>query len=107
MERLDNWCQLFQVNANSLKSAYHAAQADDPPVPHLAHASPIRSTSFTSSLLITGSDDQRINVFDIRALTSGSSAGGSSRRGQVASLGGHEGWVTCVRARNERLLASG
>ncbi|ORY90703.1 WD40-repeat-containing domain protein [Leucosporidium creatinivorum] len=71
-----------------------------------AHSSPIRSVSFTSSLLITGSDDKRINVFDLRALTSASSNGGS-RKGQVASLGGHEGWVVSVEARNERLLASG
>lgn len=71
-----------------------------------AHSSPIRSVSFTSSLLITGSDDKRINVFDLRALTSAGSNGGS-RKGQVASLGGHEGWVVSVEARNERLLASG
>ncbi|KAK4051306.1 Ski complex subunit Rec14 [Microbotryomycetes sp. JL221] len=74
-----------------------------------AHSSPIRSVAFTSSLLITGSDDKRINVFDMRAITSATSASGSigNRRGQVASLGGHEGWVTCVEARNDRLLASG
>ncbi|KAK4052127.1 Ski complex subunit Rec14 [Microbotryomycetes sp. JL201] len=75
-----------------------------------AHSSPIRSLSFTSSLLVTGSDDKRINVFDMRAITSSSSASAGSvgnRRGQVASLGGHEGWVTCVQARNDRLLASG
>lgn len=64
--------------------------------------------SFTSNLLITGSDDKRINVFDLRALTSHSGAtGGGGRRGQVASMGGHEGWVVTVAARNERLLASG
>ncbi|CEQ39246.1 SPOSA6832_00748, partial [Sporobolomyces salmonicolor] len=71
-----------------------------------AHSAPIRSLSFTSNLLVTGSDDKRINVFDLRALTSSTGAGGS-RRGQVASLGGHEGWVVSVAARNERLLASG
>lgn len=82
-----------------------------------AHTAPIRSITFTSNLLITGSDDKRINVFDLRALTS-SSAGhghdgasqnglGGGRRGQVASLGGHEGWVVKVEARNDRLLASG
>lgn len=74
-----------------------------------AHSAPIRSITFTSSLLITASDDKRINVFDLRALTAASTgaAGGGSRRGQVASLGGHEGWVVSVEARNERLLASG
>ncbi|KAM0787931.1 hypothetical protein ACM66B_006136 [Microbotryomycetes sp. NB124-2] len=75
-----------------------------------AHSSPIRSISFTSSLLITGSDDKRINVFDMRAITSSSSSSAGSignRRGQVASLSGHEGWVTCVQARNDRLLTSG
>jgi WD40 repeat protein len=79
------------------------------PFSHIAHSTPIRSLSFTSSLLITGSDDKRINVFDLRALASGLSSGGGSgsRKGQVASLGGHEGWVVCVEARNERLLASG
>lgn len=75
--------------------------------PSTAHSSPIRSLTFTSDLLITGSDDKRINVFDIRALTSGYGSNGGSRKGQVASLGGHEGWVVCVEARNERLLASG
>ncbi|GJN88070.1 hypothetical protein Rhopal_001026-T1 [Rhodotorula paludigena] len=75
-----------------------------------AHSAPIRSLTFTSSLLITGSDDKRINVFDLRALTAaaGQQGGGpGGRRGQVASLGGHEGWVVKVAARNERLLASG
>lgn len=74
-----------------------------------AHSAPIRSMTFTSSLLITASDDKRVNVFDLRALTAASTgaAGGSSRRGQVASLSGHEGWVVSVEARNERLLASG
>ncbi|GAA5895201.1 WD40 repeat domain-containing protein [Sporobolomyces salmoneus] len=74
-----------------------------------AHSAPIRSITFTSSLLITASDDKRVNVFDLRALTAASTgaAGGGSRRGQVASLGGHEGWVVSVEARNERLLASG
>ncbi|GAA5850208.1 hypothetical protein JCM3766R1_006810 [Sporobolomyces carnicolor] len=76
-----------------------------------AHTAPIRSVTFTSSLLITVSDDKRVNVFDLRALTnggaSGGAGGGGGRRGQVASLGGHEGWVVSVEARNERLLASG
>lgn len=76
-----------------------------------AHSAPIRSMTFTSSLLITASDDKRVNVFDLRALTAASTGatggGGASRRGQVASLGGHEGWVVSVEARNERLLASG
>ncbi|BGP45514.1 Ski complex subunit Rec14 [Rhodotorula kratochvilovae] len=75
-----------------------------------AHSAPIRSISFTSTLLITGSDDKRINVFDLRALTSSSSSGAGGaggRRGQVASLGGHDGWVVSVAARNDRLLASG
>ncbi|GAA5875290.1 hypothetical protein JCM8547_006890 [Rhodosporidiobolus lusitaniae] len=73
-----------------------------------AHSAPIRSLSFTSNLLVTGSDDKRINVFDLRALTSTSgSAGAGGRRGQVASLGGHDGWVVNVSARNDRLLASG
>ncbi|GAA5870756.1 hypothetical protein JCM16303_001578 [Sporobolomyces ruberrimus] len=74
-----------------------------------AHSAPIRSITFTSSLLVTASDDKRVNVFDLRALTAASSgaAGGGSRRGQVASLGGHEGWVVSVEARNERLLATG
>ncbi|GAA5954424.1 hypothetical protein JCM8115_004585 [Rhodotorula mucilaginosa] len=74
-----------------------------------AHAAPIRSISFTSNLLITGSDDKRINVFDLRALTATSAGAGvtGGRRGQVASLGGHEGWVVKVEARNDRLLASG
>ncbi|GAA5907371.1 hypothetical protein JCM8208_007167 [Rhodotorula glutinis] len=74
-----------------------------------AHSAPIRSLSFTSTLLITASDDRRINVFDLRALTSSSASASSSggRRGQVASLGGHERWVVNVAARNERLLASG
>lgn len=84
--------------------------------PFAAHTAPIRSITFTSNLLITGSDDKRINVFDLRALTSSSGAGhggangsalGGGRRGQVASLGGHEGWVVKVEARNDRLLASG
>lgn len=93
-----------------------------------AHAAPIRSLTFTSSLLVTGSDDKRINVFDLRALAASSTKG--SRKGQVASLGGssssptfrsivmlipqhlhhmigHEGWVVSVQARNDRLLASG
>ncbi|TNY20074.1 WD40-repeat-containing domain protein [Rhodotorula diobovata] len=72
-----------------------------------AHSAPIRSISFTSNLLITGSDDKRINVFDLRALTSSAASSSGGRRGQVASLGGHEGWVVSVAARNERLLASG
>lgn len=74
-----------------------------------AHSAPIRSISFTSSLLITASDDKRINVFDLRALTSGGSnqSGSSTRKGEVASMGGHEGWVVSVEARNDRLLASG
>ncbi|GAA6007866.1 hypothetical protein JCM11491_006517 [Sporobolomyces phaffii] len=80
-----------------------------------AHSAPIRSVSFTSNLLVTASDDKRVNVFDLRALTAastrsggaGAGAGSTSRRGQVASLGGHEGWVVSVEARNDRLLASG
>lgn len=75
--------------------------------PTAAHSAPIRSISFTSNLLITGSDDKRINVFDLRALTSSAASSSGGRRGQVASLGGHEGWVVSVAARNERLLASG
>lgn len=55
---------------------------------------------------MTGSDDKCINVFDLRAL-SATSSGGGSRKGQIASLGGHEGWVVAVTARNDRLLASG
>ncbi|GAA5924605.1 WD40 repeat domain-containing protein [Sporobolomyces koalae] len=74
-----------------------------------AHSAPIRSMTFTSTLLITASDDKRVNVFDLRALSAASTgaASGGGRRGQVASLGGHEGWVVSVEARNERLLASG
>lgn len=75
-----------------------------------AHSAPIRSVTFTSSLLISGSDDKRINVFDLKALaggTSGAARGGGGRSAQVYSLAGHEGWVTCVEARNDRLLASG
>ena len=81
----------------------------DPSLPHAraAHSAPIRSLSFTSTLLITASDDRRINVFDLRALTSSAASSSGGRRGQVASLGGHEGWVVNVAARNERLLASG
>ncbi|BGP00872.1 WD repeat protein 61 [Rhodotorula toruloides] len=87
---------LFDAETGSLVSSFPA------------HSAPIRSLSFTSNLLITGSDDKRINVFDLRALTSHSgAAGGGGRRGQVASMGGHEGWVVTVAARNERLLASG
>lgn len=71
-----------------------------------AHSAPIRSLQFTSNLLITASDDKRINIFDLRAITGGGSSGGG-RKGEVASLGGHEGWVVSVSARNERLLASG
>ncbi|KAM0749776.1 WD40 repeat-like protein [Meredithblackwellia eburnea MCA 4105] len=71
-----------------------------------AHSAPIRSLSFTSSLLITASDDKRINVFDLRALT-GTTGGAAGRRGQVASLGGHEGWVVSAEARNDRLLGTG
>lgn len=59
---------------------------------------------------MTGSDDKRINVFDLRALAGGASGaarGGGGRSAQVSSLAGHEGWVTCVEARNDRLLASG
>ncbi|SCV72778.1 BQ2448_4315 [Microbotryum intermedium] len=73
-----------------------------------AHASPIRCITFTSSLLISASDDHRLNIFDLRSLASPTSTNATfSRRGQVASLGGHEGWVTCCSARNDRLLASG
>ncbi|GEM09320.1 WD repeat protein 61 [Rhodotorula toruloides] len=87
---------LFDAETGSLVSSFPA------------HSAPIRSMSFTSNLLITGSDDKRINVFDLRALTSHSGAsGGGGRRGQVASMGGHEGWVVTVGARNDRLLASG
>ncbi|GAA6006167.1 hypothetical protein JCM10207_000548 [Rhodosporidiobolus poonsookiae] len=87
---------LFDAETGSLVSSFPA------------HSAPIRSLSFTSNLLVTGSDDKRINVFDLRALTStGANAGAGGRRGQVASLGGHDGWVVNVEARNERLLASG
>ncbi|KDE05882.1 hypothetical protein MVLG_03825 [Microbotryum lychnidis-dioicae p1A1 Lamole] len=73
-----------------------------------AHASPIRCITFTSSLLISASDDHRLNIFDLRSLASPTASNATfSRRGQVASLGGHEGWVTCCAARNDRLLASG
>ncbi|SCZ91935.1 BZ3500_MvSof-1268-A1-R1_Chr5-3g08230 [Microbotryum saponariae] len=73
-----------------------------------AHASPIRCITFTSSLLISASDDHRLNIFDLRSLASPTATNATfSRRGQVASLGGHEGWVTCCAARNDRLLASG
>ncbi|GAA5979770.1 hypothetical protein JCM10908_003038 [Rhodotorula pacifica] len=99
------YVSLFDSESGALISAFPA------------HTAPIRSLSFTSNLLITGSDDKRINVFDLRALTASSSssysahnsngATGGGRRGQVASLGGHEGWVVKVEARNDRLLASG
>ncbi|BGP18991.1 hypothetical protein JCM10213_009300 [Rhodosporidiobolus nylandii] len=90
------YVSLFDAETGSLISSFPA------------HSAPIRSLSFTSNLLVTGSDDKRINVFDLRALTSTSGAAGAGgRRGQVASLGGHEGWVVKVEARNERLLASG
>ncbi|KAL8279858.1 hypothetical protein RQP46_007708 [Phenoliferia psychrophenolica] len=84
---------LFDASTGSLVSTFPA------------HSAPIRSTSFTSSLFVTASDDKRINVFDLRALSGASGAGG--RKGQVASLGGHDGWVVSVEARNDRLLASG
>jgi WD40 repeat protein len=39
-----------------------------PPPPFTAHAKTIRAIAFSadSSLLITGSDDRRINIFDVR-----------------------------------------
>ncbi|GAA5929156.1 hypothetical protein JCM3775_006749 [Rhodotorula graminis] len=86
---------LFDAETGSLISSFPA------------HSAPIRSLSFTSTLLITASDDRRVNVFDLRALTSSAASASGGRRGQVASLGGHEGWVVNVAARNERLLASG
>ncbi|GAA6041299.1 hypothetical protein JCM8097_001326 [Rhodosporidiobolus ruineniae] len=86
---------LFDAETGSLISSFPA------------HSAPIRSLSFTSNLLVTGSDDKRINVFDLRALTSTNGTAAGGRRGQVASLGGHDGWVVSVEARNERLLASG
>ncbi|POY76022.1 hypothetical protein BMF94_0745 [Rhodotorula taiwanensis] len=99
------YVSLFDVESRTLVTSFPA------------HTAPIRSITFTSNLLITGSDDKRINVFDLRALTSSSSGHGhdgasqnglgGGRRGQVASLGGHEGWVVKVEARNDRLLASG
>ncbi|GAA5885148.1 hypothetical protein JCM6882_007250 [Rhodosporidiobolus microsporus] len=90
------YVSLFDAETGSLISSFPA------------HSAPIRSVTFTSNLLVTGSDDKRINVFDLRALTSTSGAAGAGgRRGQVASLGGHDGWVVKVEARNERLLASG
>ncbi|KAL8279917.1 hypothetical protein RQP46_007767 [Phenoliferia psychrophenolica] len=85
---------LFDASTGSLVSTFPA------------HSAPIRSTSFTSSFVVTApSDDKRINVFDRRVLSGASRAGG--RKGQVASLGGHDGWVASVEARNDRLLASG
>ncbi|GAA5973304.1 hypothetical protein JCM11641_003064 [Rhodosporidiobolus odoratus] len=89
------YVSLFDAETGSLISSFPA------------HSAPIRSLSFTSNLLVTGSDDKRIGVFDLRALTSTTgSTGAGGRRGQVASLGGHDGWVVNVEARNERLLAS-
>ncbi|GAA5884780.1 hypothetical protein JCM3774_003815 [Rhodotorula dairenensis] len=99
------YVSLFDTESGALVTAFPA------------HTAPIRSITFTSNLLITGSDDKRINVFDLRALTAnshhnndrGGGDGGvtGGRRGQVASLGGHDGWVVKVEARNDRLLASG
>lgn len=108
------YVSLFDASTGGLVSTFPGQSLSSPVEivanehPSPAHASPIRSLSFTSSLLITGSDDKRINVFDLRALSgAGAGAGAGSRKGQVASLGGHEGWVNCVSARNDRLLASG
>lgn len=42
---------LFDASTGSLVSAFPA------------HSAPIRSTTFTSSLFVTASDDKRINVF--------------------------------------------
>lgn len=88
----------FRFQLSSLTCAFH----------HSAHSAPIRSLVFSSSLLITASDDKRINVFDLRALSVGLGSGSAGgRKGQVSSLGGHEGWVCSLGVRNDRLLASG
>lgn len=93
----DGYLTLFDAHTNALVSAFPA------------HSAPIRSVTFTNGLLVTGSDDKRISMFDLRALAGGSNGSqraGGGRQSQVGSLGGHTGWVTSVEARNERLLAS-